>query len=111
MWSYFKISVWAIVWLVLWILFAPIRKKRDNCLTWAMKKCDNDGGYLVIRWNRTSKFKLLRWPHFLWLNPKQHQNLESWQPLEDTHSEKIFPLPWFDGHIKKGDNDDGSPEN
>lgn len=106
MWSYFKITVWAVVWLMIWFFIAPFRKKRHNCLTWAMRKYDRQGGYLVIRWCRTNRFKFLRWPHFLWLDEKYHHHLKHCIPRENEHTEKTLPDPWFKSCIKKGDDDD-----
>ena len=111
MWSYFKITCWAVVWLMIWIFISPIRKSRDNCLTWAMEKYDNEGGYLVIRWCRSSKYNWFRWPHFLWLDEKHHHHLEHVIPKENAHSEKAIPCPWFESKIKYGDDDDDELEN
>lgn len=111
MWSYARITVWAIVWLIIWFFIVPFRRKRDNCLTWAMRKYDEEGGYLVIRWARTSRWKWLRWPHFLWLPPDKHKELQHCIPKEDAHTEKSVPTPWFDSEIKQGDEEDDKPEN
>lgn len=111
MWSYFKITIWAVLWLLIWIFIAPFRKKRDNCLTWAMKKYDNEGGYLVIRWCRTNRVRWIKWPHFLWMDAKHHDKLEHCIPTKNEHSEKTFPNPWFDSYIKKGDKEEDADEN
>jgi len=110
MWSYFKITLWAIIWLFVWLVVFPFRKNRDNCLTWAMKKFDEEEGYLVIRWCRSSKYKWLRWPHFLWLSKEHHEILQHCIPKEETTNKKIFPQPWFNGYVKQGDEDE-SKEN
>lgn len=111
MWSYFKITVWAVLWLIIWIFIAPFRKKRDNCLTWAMRKYDEEGGYLVIRWCRTNRFRWIKWPHFLWLPASEHKKLEHCIPKENEHTEKTIPCPWFESYIKKGDADEEGKEN
>jgi len=105
MWNYFKLTVWAIFWLMLLVVMIPFRKKRDNCLTWAQRKQDNEGGYLVIRWCRTSKVRWLRWPHFLWMSDNDEHCLQHYIPKEHAHTEKLLPRPWFDGVIKYGDKD------
>lgn len=91
MWSYFKLTIWAIIWLLLWIFVAPFRKGRHNCLTWAQHKQDTEGGYLVIRWCRTNKVRWIKWPHFLWLDKKHADLLEHCIPKEDEHTEKSLP--------------------
>ena len=111
MWSYFKITIWAILWLLTWIFIAPWRGNKDNCLTWAMDKYDREGGYLVIRWCRTSKWKWLKWPHFLWLAEEDHHRLIHCIPKENEHTEKRIPHPWFEGKIKHGDDKYNDPEN
>lgn len=112
MWSYFKLTVWAVLWL--WLLaffFIFTRKGRDNCLSWAMRKHDEDGGYIVIRWCRSNKVRWLNWPHFLWLDKKHGEHLMHYVPVEKDHDEKFVPHPWFKGHIKKGDNESDIDEN
>ena len=106
MWSYAKMTLWAVVWLLLWIFLLPFRRGRENCLTWAMKKQDKQGGYLVIRWCRTNRVKGLKWPHFLWMDDKHSDKLEHFIPDEDEHSEKVVPMPWFKGSARKGDKED-----
>ncbi len=111
MWSYFKITCWAILWLILWIFMLPFKGKRDNCLTWAMRKQDSEGGYLVIRWCRTNRIKGLKWPHFLWLDETHHKYLQHYIPKKKNHDEKVIPCPWFHGYVKKGDDKSNSSEN
>ena len=111
MWSYFKITVWANIWLTLWfVIFAFKRKGRDNCLSWAMKKYDKEGGYLVIRFSRSNRVRWLKWPHFLWLDSKYEKNLKHYVPIEDEHAEKTIPHPWFNGRVKQGDTDENKTD-
>ena len=111
MWSYFKLTWWACFWFVLWIIFAPIRKGRDNCLTYALEKWDKEGGYLVIRWCRSNKVKWLRWPHFMWLDDKYQRFVEHAVPSKDEFELKYVPKPWFDPVVRKGDPKDRFIEN
>jgi hypothetical protein len=111
MWSYFKLTIWAILWLLLWVVIAPFRGSKDNCLTWAMRKHDEEGGYLVIRWCRTNKFRWIKWPHFMWLDKKHHKHLKHCIPKEDATTDKFIPHPWFHGRIKKGDSKEDGEEN
>jgi len=112
MWSFFKLIMWGVGWFfvgTVTLFFA--KRNQNNCLVWAMEKMDDDGGYLVIRWCRSNKFKILKWPHFLWLDGKYQKYLEHYIPNDEDHTEKSIPEPWFDGHVKNGDKDDGDGEN
>lgn len=104
MWSYAKLTFWAFAWIVLWIVFLPFRRGRDNCLTWAIDKWDNDGGYLVIRWCRTSKYKWFTWPHFMWISDEVGQKyVQHLIPPPDHCRMRAVPCPWFDGEVVTGD--------
>lgn len=99
--SYVRLVVWATIWLILWLVITPIRRKRHNCITYAIDRWDNDGGYLVIRWCRNSKLKWLRWPHFSYLAPEHHIHLEHAQ--SSNTDPRIVPQFWFDPIVKHGD--------
>ena len=102
--SYLKLTIWAIVWLLLWIFFLPIRKGRENCLTYALQRWDKEGGYLCIRWCRSNKVTWLQWPHFLWIDEKYGARFtEHAVPTKKEHESKYIPKPWFNPRIKKGD--------
>lgn len=104
MFSYLKLTTWAVVWLFLWIFFLPIRKGRENCLTYALRRWDQDGGYLVIRWCRSNKVTWLKWPHFMWIDEKHGARfVEHAVPIKDEDTLKYVPRPWFNPKIKKGD--------
>lgn len=107
MFDYFKLTAWAVFWFVMWILFAVVRKGRDNCLTWALRKQQKEGGYLVIRWCRTNRIKWLKWPHFLYLSNEHNEVLQHYIPVRDEKKRKYFPHPWFEGRIKQSDSEDG----
>ena len=112
MYSFFKMIVWGIAWFFVGSAALFLRKKKqDNCLTWGMRKMDNEGGYLAIRWCRSNRFSWMKWPHFLWLEEKHHIHLQHFVPDNNEHSEKLIPTPWFDGHIKQGDDEDDDMEN
>ena len=71
----------------------------NNCFIYALRRFINEGGYLIIRRSRLTKF----WsPHFLW---KKHLcekcDVESYTPVEAKH--RWFPPLFFKGKIKKGD--------
>lgn len=106
MWSYFKIMMWACVWWWFWLFTFPWRKGRDNCLTWAQKKHESEGGYLTIRWSRNSKGPLC-WPHFGWISDKHNDIVEHYVP-KDGDQGKYIPDMWFDGYVKKGDEGEGN---
>lgn len=104
MWSYFKLTSWACFWFVLWLVFAPFRYGRDNCLTYALKKWQTSGGYLCIRWCRSNKVRWIQWPHFLWLDEKHGERfLQHAVPIKKEHDEQFVPHPWFEPKIKVGD--------
>lgn len=105
MWSYCKIIIWGVIWLLVWIICTPFRHKRDNCLTWAIEKWEQEGGYLVIRWCRTGKF--IAWPHFLWLPEQKHRHLQHAIPVEEEDDDlRTVPKVWFNCRLIQGD-----PEN
>lgn len=101
MWSYAKLTIWACLWFLLWILLIPIRKGRQNCLTYALERWDKEGGYLCIRWCRSNKFRLIKWPHFMYLEQKYHKYIVHAVPNEDI--QECIPTPWFKPKIKIGD--------
>lgn len=103
MYSYFKLTLWAILWFFLWIMMAPFRNGRENCLTYAVKRWDTEGGYLAIRWCRSNKSKWIIWPHFAWLPEKYQRFLEHAVPENKEHDSQLIPDPWFKPKIKKGD--------
>lgn len=111
MWSYAKLTLWAVTWLILWVVFKPVQKGRQNCLTYALKKWDKEGGYFVIRWCRSSKYNWLIWPHFLWLDEKYGRYLEHAVPIDDNHTKQPVPSPWFKEKVKQGDRKDKWIEN
>ena len=110
MWSYLKVIFWGILWVPIGFLtLLPFRKRGDNCLSYALTKWDNEGGYLVIRWCRCSKHTWLKWPHFLWLDKKYHAQLEHIIPTgEDVRVEQdhTLPRPWFKARVVRGDPED-----
>jgi hypothetical protein len=80
-------------------------------MTWAVDKFDNDGGYLVIRWCRTSNHRF-KWPHFLWLPADKHQHLQHVVPQDiENFSKKMIPSPWFDPQKLHGDGEDTHKDN
>lgn len=103
--SYLKLLAWGILWGLAWIVSCPWRQGRDNCLTWAVKKWQHEGGYLVIRWCRHNTVKWVSWPHFLWLDEKHHHHLEHRLPIEPD-SGHFLPAAWFDGQNVVGDPED-----
>lgn len=103
MWSYTKLILWGAGWLCLWTIFLIRRKERDNCLTWAVEKWDEQGGYLVIRWCRHNKLTWIKWPHFLWLDSKHEDLLEHVVPKEGVMERQFLPHPWFTPQHIKGD--------
>jgi len=112
MWQYTKLVLWSIFWLILWPLSCISKQhNRDNCLTWALRQQQTQGGYLVVRWCRTSKFDWFRWPHFLWLPEQDHSNLQHYVPLSDQSQLKTVPHVWFEGYVKTGDADEDLVEN
>jgi hypothetical protein len=73
-------------------------------MTWAIDKWEKEGGYLVVRWCRSSKHEWFKWPHFLWLPADKHHELEHVIPVDCTGIEqKNVPDPWFDPKHIQGD--------
>ncbi len=108
MWQYTRLVAWSIFWLVLWPILRLTRGRgEDNCVTWAMDRVDQEGGYLVIRWTRSTKYQWIIWPHFLYLPADKHEVLEQWVPKDDEHATSaMVPRMWFEGEIEYGDSDD-----
>lgn len=105
--SYTKVLIWGIIWLFVWIISTPFRHRRDNCLSWAIEKWERDGGYLVIRWCRTSKHSWMTWPHFLWLPEDKHHDLQHAIPVEEQDDdERLVPKLWFNPRFIQGDPED-----
>ncbi len=110
MWSFAKLLLWGFFWFWAWAITLPFKKKHeDNCLTYALKKWDDQGGdngYLVIRWCRSNKVRWIRWPHFLWLDSSFDRVLEHYVPKEEEDTERTIPKPWFDGRVVYNDPQD-----
>lgn len=103
MWYYFRLTVWACIWLVAWTVTFPFRRGRDNCLTWAMRQIEENGGYLVIRLSDTDRVpSVLRHPHFGWMPLENEEDAYHYVPKKGTN-EKAIPAIWFDGVVEKGD--------
>lgn len=108
MWSFLKLMIWGLLWLITWPLITVYRhvakKPRiDNCFTWAIREWqENDSGYLVIRWCRSSRTGI-KWPHFLFLHVEDHSQLRHFMPLTSDQHIKFFPEAFFEGKIQKGD--------
>lgn len=116
MWSFFKLMIWGLIWLPAWVateLNRAITKKPrvDNCLSWAVRRWDEEDGYLVIRWCRSNSVKWIKWPHFLWLPLDQHQELRHFVPKNEDQGQRVFPDAWFSGKVQKGDDEDDVMEN
>lgn len=92
---------WGLVFFILYIPLLVTRKNRDNCLTWALRKWDHEGGYLVIRWARSNRSRWILWPHFLWLHPEKHHHLE--HVISEKEEEHLIPEVWFEPVHIKGD--------
>jgi len=103
MWSFIKLGGWVIIWSILWVFLVPFRRGRHNCLTWAVEKWDDDGGYLVIRWCRSNKKQWIKWPHFMWMSEKHWKNVEHLIPLPEDEAKHSLPRPWFDGRHANAD--------
>ena len=108
MWSFIKLVVWGLIWAPAWIVTTIIRRiakkpKLDNCLSWAARRWSEEGGYLVIRWCRSSKIAWFKWPHFLWLPADEHDELRHFIPRTEDQGMRFFPDAWFEGKIQKGD--------
>jgi hypothetical protein len=102
-WYYFRLTVWACIWLVAWTVTFPFRRGRDNCLTWSLRQIKNNGGYLVVRWSVSEKVPaIFMHPHFAWLPPGEHSSAIHYVPGEGTN-EGLVPSLWFNGIVEKGD--------
>lgn len=107
MWSHIKLTIWFILWIPCWIVTFPFKKPtEDNCYTWALRKWEEQDGYLVIRWCRHSKYESIKWPHFMWLPLEDNSVVQHLVPENDDHENHLFPRPWFEGHEIKGDDED-----
>lgn len=112
MWSYLKVLIWGALWYPIWLLTLAFRGGRDNCLTYALRKWDSEGGYLVIRWCRSNRVKWIKWPHFLWLSERWHRRLEHVIPDKEHTEKHTLPRPWFEPRVVHGDpKEDGWEEN
>jgi len=111
--SYLRLAFWTIFWLVVWPLVLPFKKRgQHNCVTWAMDEWDKDDGYIVIRWCRSSKFRWLRWPHFLYLDKENNEQLRHLLPTDDSKlTKRVVPDMWFTGKERVGDPQDFKGEN
>ena len=111
--SLLRLALWTIFWLLLWPPMQFFRKKgQHNCVTWAINEWDTKEGYIVIRWCRSSKFKWLRWPHFLFLDQEHFKHVRHFVPNNRAKvKNEIVPALWFDGHEKQGDPPDRADEN
>lgn len=100
-----KLMFWFVMWIPTWLLTYRLKKPgQENCMTWAIKKWDQDGGYLVVRWCRSSRHEWFKWPHFLWLPEDKHQDLQHVIPIDFTLlDKKHIPSPWFDPQERSGD--------
>ena len=110
--TFVRLLLWGIMWLPAWIITIAVRSiyrkpKVDNCLSWSIRKWDTHGGYLVIRWCQSNKLKFLRWPHFMWLPAQYHQELRHYIPKSEDSNKHMFPAPFFEGKIQRGDDDTG----
>lgn len=111
--SFVRLIVWGILWIPVWAMTTILRKVRgrprlDNCLTWALRRWEDDGGYLVIRWARSSSVHWLRWPHFMWLSEDDHHKIRHLVPRdeEEYNAMRVLPDLWFEGRVQTGDDDD-----
>lgn len=109
--SLLRLLFWGGLWIFAWAVTNIIKKitkkpRLDNCLTWGIRRWEEEGGYLVIRWARSAKHSWMRWPHFLWLPADKHHDLKHFIPrVEDQHM-KFLPDMWFEGRVKTGDEED-----
>lgn len=76
-----------------------------NCITYAVKKFINEGGYLAVRRTRVTKGptrKPGKWLHVLWIKDLKDAEIEHYVPNTfDEH--KVSPPISFDGYVKKDD--------
>ncbi len=116
MWSFIKLWLWGAIWLLTWPCITVYRLLRrrprvDNCFTWAVRRWqEREDGYLVIRWCRSSRTGM-KWPHFLFLEKEQHQNMKHFLPLIEDQEYKFLPDAFFEGKIVTGDNEEDHIEN
>ena len=109
MWSFTKLVGWGVILLIFWpiITFYRFCRKKprvDNCVTWAVREWDKKPeSYLVIRWCRSSRTHL-KWPHFMWMDAKHHNQVEHFLPDVDQQDTKFIPDLFFHGHVVSGDN-------
>lgn len=104
MWTFVKIVIWGLLWFPIWIFTLPFKKGRDNCLIWTLRKFDTEGGYICIRWCRSNKIPMIKWPHFLWLPPDQADKLQHIVPVDEVGGEEHkLPVPWFAPENRVGD--------
>ena len=111
MWSFIKLVIWGLLWTLAWGATTVVRRitkkpRLDNCLSWAMRRWDEESGYLVIRWCRSSKIKWFKWPHFLWLPEDKHKHLRQFVPRVEDQEMQFFPDIWFEGKVQRGDDED-----
>lgn len=106
--SYYRLVAWSVIWAVIWPVFYLFKKKDQvNCLTWAIKKWhENPEGYLVIRWSRSNRHPIMKWPHFLYLEPDNHHQLTHVVPQDRDDLEHLLPAVWFDAEQLIGDHKD-----
>lgn len=94
---------WGFVWLIVWLLSLPFKKKRENCLTWALYKWNTEGGYITIRWCRSNLISWVKWPHFLWLPEDKSEHLQHIIPVPEDEQFSYIPKPWFKARQIHGD--------
>lgn len=107
--KFILLMVWGLLWMITWPIVTAykivFRKPRaDNCFTWAIRKWHQHGGYLVIRWCRSSKTPV-KWPHFLWL-PDNDKNVVHYVPKKAQQGERYVPDVFFEGKVTYGDDKD-----
>lgn len=111
MWSFSKLVLWGLVLLMAWPFVEAYRNftkkpRIDNCVTWACRRWDEKpDSYLVIRWCRSSRTNL-KWPHFMWLDEKHHDNVKHFLPLVDQQDTHYLPDLFFEGKVVTGDDED-----
>lgn len=111
MWEFTKLVGWGLILLVVWPFVELKRKitkkpRIDNCVTWAVRRWnENPGSYLVVRWCRSSRTDM-KWPHFLWLDIKYHEEMKHFLPLIDQQETKFLPDPFFHGKVATGDSEE-----
>ena len=112
MFNYWRLVVWSQVWFWIWLFGQWIKPKcKENCLTWALKRWTSGDYYLVIRWCRSSRFRVFAWPHFLLLPKRYHRCLIHFVPKEKMSEDRYLPQLWFEGRVKRGDPEDEIDEN